>query len=469
MKGTSLKPFMSPGSVAAIGISRRNGPGSYNLMENMLRYGFRGKVFPVNPRAHEILGMKAYRNIREVGEAVDLAVVSLPRELVVPSIRECTECGVKAAIVVGQGFADADDRGKALQREMAAIARSTGLRILGPNTLGVVNNFNNFTTSFMPLTREKAPVGVICQSGLFFVGADHFVGKIGKGFDIGNGCDVGFCDCLEYLGQDPDIGIIALHMEGINHGREFLSVASRVSKEKPIVVFKTGKSEAGARAAASHSGSMAGVYDVYQAALKQAGLISLHEDGQMHDAVRTLLSQPPLKGDRIAVITVTGAGGIMAGDALEKHGLKLASLSERTICTLKDLSPRWMPLGNPLDIWPAAMKHGLRKVYALLLGEVLADGNVDGVLCITLAPQLPDFDFLDVSEQLTRAADEATEKPVAGWLYGPDVAGIATRFEDGKRITIYRTFERAAWSLALLRGRRQFFKKMRRVKQEVLE
>ncbi|MBW2616703.1 MAG: CoA-binding protein [Deltaproteobacteria bacterium] len=454
-----MRYFMEPESTAIIGISRRSGPGSYNLMENMLHYGYQGRIFPINPQANEILGVKAYTNIRKVGLKIDLAIISLPRELVVKSVQECAEAGVKAVIVVGQGFADADVRGKILQHELIAIAKENGLRILGPNTLGVVNNFNNFTTSFMPLTREKSPVGLICQSGVFFVGAAVFSGQIGKGIDIGNACDIGFYEALKYFGDDPDIKIIAIHVEGLEHARPFLSLAGPIAREKPIVVFKTGQSEAGAKAAASHSGAMAGDYQIYRTALKQAGLLFLDEDGQMGDAVKTLLRQPPMKGNRIAVITVTGAGGIMATDALERYGLELASLSEKTISALADLSPEWMPLGNPLDLWPAVMKHGLRDIYTAILREVLADHNVDGALCISIAPKLPDFDFLDVSEQLNKIMDKKTEKPVVGWLYGPNVKEISEKFDKGNRITIYQTIEKAAWSLALLRERQQFLEK----------
>ncbi|HDZ90130.1 MAG TPA: CoA-binding protein, partial [Deltaproteobacteria bacterium] len=404
-------------------------------------------------------GVKAYANIRGVGRKIDLAIISLPRELVVKSVQECAEAGVKAVIVVSQGFADADIRGKILQHELAAIAKENGLRILGPNTLGVVNNFNNFTTSFMPLTREKSPVGLICQSGVFFVGTAVFTGQIGKGIDIGNACDIGFYEALKYLGDDPDIKVIAIHMEGLEHARPFLSLARPIVREKPVVVFKTGQSEAGAKAAASHSGAMAGHYQIYRAALKQAGLLFLDEDAQMGDAVRTLLRQPSIKGNRIAVVSVTGAGGIMATDALERYGLELASLSEKTINALADLSPGWMPLGNPLDIWPAVMKHGLSDVYTAILREVLADNNVDGALCISIAPKLPDFDFLDVSEALNKIMDKKIEKPVVAWLYGPNVKEISEKFDKGNRITVYETIEKAAWSLGLLRERQQFLEK----------
>ena len=328
---SDMKSFMEPESVAVIGATRKNGPGSYNLVENMLRFGYQGRVFPVNPQAKTILGFKAVPNIRDIRQKIDLTVINLPRDLVVQGIRECAAAGVKAVIVVGQGFADADEKGKALQGEMVAIARENGMRILGPNTLGVLNAFRPFTTSFMPLTREEAPVGVICQSGIFFVGSGKFSGVMGKGIDIGNACDIGFTEALAYLGEDPEIRVIAIHMEGLKRGKGFVSLASKVTRNKPVVILKTGQSEAGARAVISHSGSMAGHYQIYKAALTQAGCTLISEDGQMKDTVRAFLYLPPMKGTRIAVITVTGAGGIIASDALEKYGLTLAPLSGETI------------------------------------------------------------------------------------------------------------------------------------------
>ena len=455
----NMETLFNPVSVAIIGITRKSGPGSYNLMENMLNYGYQGDIFPVNTQAKEILGQKAYSNIKEVKQKIDLAIIILPRELVPECITECAESGVKAAIVVGQGFADVGVRGKELQREIVRIAKDKGIRILGPNTLGVVNNFSKFTTSFMPLNQEMAPTGLICQSGIFFVGARVFTGHIGKGIDIGNACDIGFFESLKYFGEDPDIKIIAVHMEGLEQGRQFLSLASRIASEKPIVIFKTGQSEKGARDAASHSGTMAGHYQVYRAALKQAGVHFLDEDGQMGDAVKSLLNLPPMKGNRVAVITPTGAGGIMVSDALERYGLRMASLSETTIKQIADLSPKWMPLGNPLDIWPAAMKNGLKNVYAIALKAVLDDHNVDGVLCISIAPEIPESAYLDVSEIINGVVSKLPHKPVVAWFYGPNQRLIYQKLERERKVGAYQTIEKAVWSLSLLRERQRFLER----------
>ncbi len=448
-----MKAFMEPKSVALIGISRKSGPGSFNIMENMIDYGYRGRIFPVNPKAREILGRKVYPTIRSVNQEVDLAVISTPRENTLSIIEDCVTAHVKAAILMNQGYADADDEGKTIQQGIVEIARRGGMRVLGPNTLGVLNNFNGFTTSFMPTTKERAPVGLICQSGIFFVGAAEFSGTIGKGIDIGNACDIGFYDALRYLGEDPDIKIIAIHMEGLNQAREFVSLAARVVKEKPIIVLKTGSSERGATSAMTHSGTMAGNYHVYKAALQQAGVIFLEEDGKMIYAVKTLRNLPLMKGSNVAVITFSGAAGIMISDALERHGLRLSSLKPHTIRAVAELSPEWMPLGNPLDIWPAVMKHGTGKAYSIALKAAMNDPNVDGVICVAIAPKIPEFSFLDVSKSLNNVMEETPPKPVVAWLYGPNPLEISKHFEVKSRIMIYPTLELATWALSLLQPR----------------
>jgi acetate---CoA ligase (ADP-forming) len=453
MNGVIMKAFMEPKSVALIGITRKSGPGSFNIMENMIRYGYKGRIFPVNPKAHDILGAKVYPTIRAVNEEVDLAVISTPRENAISILEDCVAAKVKAAIIVNQGYADADNTGKKIQQGIVDVARRGGIKVLGPNTLGVLNNFNNFTTSFMPIGKEKSPVGMICQSGILFVGALEFSGSIGKGIDIGNACDIGFYDALQYLGGDPDIKIIAIHMEGLNQAREFASLAARVVKEKPIIILKTGSSERGAASAMTHSGTMAGNYNVYKAALQKAGVTFLEESGKMVYAVKTLGSLPPMKGDNVAVITFSGAAGIMSSDALERHGMRLSSLTVETIRSVAGLSPVWMPLGNPLDIWPAVMKHSAAKAYSIALRSVMNDPNVDGVICIAIAPDMPAFSFLDVSEAINEVVEDAPPKPVVAWLYGPNPLEMGKQFESKSRILTYPSLELAVWSLSILRDR----------------
>jgi acyl-CoA synthetase (NDP forming) len=444
---------MEPKSVALIGISRKSGPGAFNLMENMVKFGFDGEIFPVNPNSAEILGKKAYPNVRAIKRNIDLAVISAPRDITLKILEDCVAAKIKAAIVVNQGFTDADRQGQEMQAQMTTMAQTDGIRILGPNTLGVLNSFSNFTTSFMPVPKVRVPVGLICQSGIHFVGPQRFSGIFGKGIDLGNACDIGFYDALKYLSEDPNIKIIAIHMEGLNQGKEFLALAGKVVKDKPLVVHKSGSSLTGATAAMSHTGSLAGNYRLLKAALKQAGFTFLDEGGQMPYAVKTLLNLPGMKGSRVGVITYSGGAGIMVSDGLEKHGLQLASFSDATISQVANLSPSWMPLANPLDIWPAVMLHGARKAYTLALKAVMQDPAVDAVICIALAP-LPQFSFLDVSESLNEVLEAfPATKPVIVWTYGPNPQEVEESFESRKRIMTYPTLELATWALSLLRER----------------
>jgi acetyltransferase len=450
-----MKLFMEPESVALVGITRKTGPGSFNLMETMVQFGYEGKIFAINPNAQEILGRKTYPNVRDVKEKIDLAVITVPRESTLEILEDCAAAGIRAVIIVNQGFTDADPRGKELQEAILRIGANKGMRILGPNTLGVLNAFKNFTTSFMPVSKERIPVGLICQSGIHFVGPAQFAGPFGKGVDLGNAGDIGFYDALKYLAEDPDIKVIAIHMEGLNQGKDFFELAATTVKKKPIVIHKTGSSTAGARAAMSHTGSLAGNYLLTRDALAQAGITVLEESGHMAHAVKTLLNLPFMRGNRVGMITYSGGAGIMASDALERQGMRLVPYSRETIAKVAELSPGWLPLGNPLDIWPAVMVHGAQKACRVALGAVLKDPNVDAILCVAISPP-PEFPVLDVAETLNEVIEEsAHEKPVILWTYGPGVEEGIKKFEARKKIMTYPSIETAAWALSLLKKRRE--------------
>jgi len=451
-----LDLFMNPRSVAIIGASRKSGPGSFNLIENMRAFGYTGKIFPVNPQADEILGLKAYKDIRDIPEPVNIAILNTPRELIPRIIEDCANAGIPGVIVVPQGFADADEEGQRLQQQLSQLAQDKGIRIMGPNTLGVQDSFSGFTSSFMPLVRETAPVGVICQSGVFFFGAAVFSGLLGQGIDLANACDLDLADALDYFGEDDRIRVIFAHVEGLKDGRRFLETAERVARLKPVITLKTGKSAQGARAAASHSGSMVGDYQVFEAAMEKAGVIAARDPEEVQDYTRAFLNLPPLKGKRIGVITFTGAGGIILIDALLECGLKLADPAPETIQRIKDLSPPWMPLGNPLDIWPALMKNGLEFTYKIALEGLLADPGVDGVVCIATAPFLPDHSFLDASSVILETAATFPDKPVAVWLYGPNQPAFNEKFNRSGKILALPTLPRVAKTLAALHQRYQF-------------
>ncbi|MBW2283886.1 MAG: CoA-binding protein [Deltaproteobacteria bacterium] len=451
-----LDIFMAPKSVAVIGVTRKTGKGSYNPIECMQWFGYEGEIYPVNPFADEILGLKCYRDIKEVERPVDLAVIAAPRERVPGIVEDCAAMGIQGAIVVPQGFSDADATGKALQERLSDISRQNGIRILGPNTLGVLNAFSGFTSSFMYLKREKTPVGVICQSGVFFVGAAVLTGMIGKGIDVANGCDIDFADCLEYFGDDDETQVIVVHMEGMVGGSRFMDVARRLALRKPVITYKTARTRSGAVAAASHSGSMAGTYAIYEAAFCQAGLVPASTPEALTDFTKAFLHLPLMRGKRVGLITLTGAGGIIAADSLEECGLRVARLSEDTVLGLKELSPDWMPIQNPMDIWPALMKHGMKHVYELTLRSMLKDPGVDGVICIAIAPDLPENEFLDTTGVIREVAASQQEKPVVAWLYGPNQSAASRTIEQGGHVLAFPSLPRATEALAALYRRHMF-------------
>lgn len=443
-----MKLFMEPESVAIIGVSRVTGPGSLNILENLVNAGFSGRLYPVNPNADEILGMKCYHSVLDIADDIDLAVISTPRSLVPHIVGECTQKGIKALIVVGQGFADSDEKGKELQAEIVSIARRGGARILGPNTFGIVNAFNNLSSAYMELEMKKIPIGIIAQSGFFFVGLPKFT-VVGKGIDLGNACDIDFADGLEYFEDDPHIKLILLHIEGTKDGRRFIEVAGRVAKKKPIIALKTGKGEDGARAARSHSGSLAGRDEVYDAAFRQHGIIRVGDVDEFHDLARAFLRLPSMTGRGIGIITITGAGGIIATDACEKHDLHLAKLSPETLSTIGALAPPWQTVENPADIWPAMMieGHPFDEVLNTTLEAFLADGNIHAVILIFAAfpVQFPTFPM----GHLSRIADRF-EKPIVCWLYGSDPEKLASLIENEARIVVFSTLDRAMRTLSRL-------------------
>lgn len=380
MKG-ELEPFFNADSVAVVGASRTTGPRSFNAVENMIEFGYDGDIYPVNPKADEILGRKAYGDIREIEEDVEHALVIVPRKIVPNVLEGCVEKGVPAVTIATQGFSEVGGKGKELQNQLLEIIEGTDTRIVGPNTLGTHNNVDNFTTSFIPFAqRDYEPIGMVSQTGLWCASVPGL--KYAKILDIGNACDVDHVDVLRYYKEDPDVEQIFLHMEGLHPGRgqEFIEVARETIEEgKSVIVFKAGESEAGAEYAASHTGSLAGEDKVFDGAIKQAGAVRVKDytDGEI--ASKALLELPEMDGSAIGMITHHGASGTMAIDACAEYGLEMADVSDETIDAVQQMSPDWLEIGNPLDIWPALMGDP-EKAHRESLKATLEDENVDGVL-----------------------------------------------------------------------------------------
>lgn len=445
-----LDQIFSPRSVALIGVSTRTGPGTYNVLERMIECGFGGRIYPVNPRGGELLGLPVYRSVLDIPEVVDLAVISTPRTAVLDVVKDCVTCGIKAVVIITQGFADADDEGRKMQAALVEAVKDTDTRIVGPNTLGVANLFMNFNTSFVSYLTHKCKTGIICQSGIFLAGSSDFTAGLGLGVDIGNSSDVDFSDSMEYMGHDPRVRVINLHMEGIHNGRRFMETARQVSKSKPILCLKTGHSEAGARAASSHSGSLAGEDHVFEAAFKQCGIIRVNNVEDLYYFNKSFLTYRTITGRRIGIVTISGGAGIAAVDACSAYGLEVAKFDNETMQKLAEVFPNWMDVGNPADIWPAGMARGYHKILELALDTILSDPNVDALLCISPAYTEPAADPLFAGEIINRAAARHPDKPTAVWNFGP-CKDESTRLLEEKGIVVaYPSPERAMASLAAL-------------------
>jgi acetate---CoA ligase (ADP-forming) len=458
-----MQKFFDPSSVALIGVSRNTGNGSFNIAETMLRYGYEGKIFPINPGAKDICGLKAYPSIVDVAESIDLAVISVGRERVIPMLDQCVLAGVRKVIIITQGFADADQAGREMQKEIEKKAKANNVRILGPNTMGVVNNSRKFTTAFIDLVRPEtfSPVSLIAQTGVFQVASQNLAYKHwGKAIDIGNGCDVDVVDALTYFADDPETKIIVIHMEGITRGVEFLKRASEVTFKKPVIVFKTGRSQAGAKAALSHTGSLVGEDHVFDAVFTRAGIIRVKTGNELTDAIHALLSMEAMEGPRLGVVTVTGAGGIMAADACEEYGLRLAKLPEGLAKKLKTGIPAWISVGNPIDIWPIGMIGGnYSQASNTAIAELLKSDEVDGVLAILPVSNSPLHQDLNPVDFIGDArTNSKSTKPLALWPY-MDAPPYIDKFESVPGVACFNSIERAVQGLSFCYRHHQAMKR----------
>ena len=433
-----MRKFVEPASVALIGVSRSSEPMSglkFDILRNLLDYGYQGRIYPVNPHANEILGIQAYPSIGEVAEDIDLAVINLPRSLVPGAIKDCGRKGISSVVIVTQGFADADDEeGRQLQREIDRLVKEDKVRILGPNSLGTANAFINFSSSFVKIEMKRVPIGVICQTGVFMIGYPTLT-LAGKSIDLGNGCDIDFADGLEYFEQDKDVKVIALHIEGVRDARRFLSVANRVAHKKPIVALKTGRSGLAAKAAQSHTGSLVGKDEIWEVALKQSGIIRVEDVDELSDMVKVFSILPLMKGRKLGVVTHSGAFGVMSIDACQTFGLELARLSPAAMKQISAISPSWLAIGNPVDTWPAIMIERHSPTEAIAEGICALINDVDAVLFMLNAACQQWRD--EHCQLMTELANSYPDKPLVSHSWGPMADEIAEKVEKaGKTITL---------------------------------
>jgi acetyl coenzyme A synthetase (ADP forming)-like protein len=385
----SLDPFFTPNSVAVIGASTKPHKLGHVVLNNLVNGGYLNEdryVHPINPNAETILGLSAYPSVTDVPGPIDLAVIVIPYSLVPDALRTCGEKSIPAAIVISAGFREAGMEGLERERELVEIAKEYDIRLIGPNCLGVIDTVTPLNATFSAGLPPRGPMAFMSQSGALGTAILDWAqaGRLGlsKFVSLGNKADVSETDLMLAWVDDPDSRVILSYTEGLPDGQEFIRVARQVSKKKPIIVLKSGITHAGSRAVSSHTGSLAGSEQAYQAAFRQAGVLRAHSLQDLFDYALAFGYLPPLEGDRIAIVTNAGGPGILATDALERAGLRLARFDPERIRALEQFLPDAASAANPVDV----LGDALADRYRFAIEQVATDPGVDGLLVI-LAPQ----------------------------------------------------------------------------------
>jgi acetyltransferase len=419
-----LVPFFSPDGVAIIGASTNPRKLSHGILKNLTLYGYQGGIYPVNPGAEEIIGLQCYPDVSQVPDPVDLAVIVLPAPTTPDVIRACGERGIKAVIIISGGFREIGENGLQLEEECYQIARDYGMRLIGPNCVGTMDLHTGLNTTFIEGVPDKGGIGFLSQSGAVCGGVVDYIADKHIGFShfasLGNELDVDETDMIEYFGQHPQVKVIAAYIEGIQDGQKFLRVAREVSKHKPIVMLKAGRSDAGARAVSSHTGSLAGAYTAYQAAFKQAGVIEVKDLASLFDVAWALSCQPLPAGRRTAIFTNAGGPAALASDSLADNGFSLATIGkEKQRLLAAKLNPS-AQVSNPVDMLGGAEP----EEFSHCMSTLLDDDGVDVFLPILVPQSLVDPG--EVARAIVENANK-TEKTVLACMVGENSLKEARR------------------------------------------
>lgn len=457
-----LDIFYYPNGVAVLGATAKP-RGGFFLFRNSIE-GYKGKVYPINPNYDEILGIKCYPDIASIPENFDLLLYFIPAKHLLDTIRESAKKGVKGIIIESAGFSEVGKEGRALQEEAVRVARECGIRLWGPNCMGLLDGHSRHVFSFMYQDDWKelmkpGGVSLIVQSGMLSAGFLMTVLErggmgISKVASIGNKCDVDETELLEYYVRDPRTTVIAAYLESIKNGRRFLEIAR--STYKPIIILKAGRSSQGAEAAMSHTASLSGAAEIYRGAFRQAGIVQVYDIHELMDLARGFSKTNECNPNGgTAVLTFSGGAGIVTTDLLSDYNLTLAELAQTTLGEIKEVFPEWMDPSHPVDLWPAAEKNGIAKVYTHCVEAVMKDPAVDSVIVETLASPRTGFEYLTTIAKLK----EKYKKPVALWMLsigGRAIQDEARKIAEDNGLPEFTEISRC---VSFIRGVREHFTK----------
>lgn len=459
-----LDSFFWPDSVAIVGATNNPFKMNFRILENLVNLRFDGSVYPVNSREKEILGLKTYARLQDIPKKVELVVSSVPASKTMGIIKDCAQLGIQQIVIVTGGFSEGGQDGKRLHQKIEAFVKEKGIRTLGPNTLSPVNTANHFIVSFNPVRKmRQGGLSFAFQSGFYEPKINWIFSHLGvsKMLDMGNKLDINELDALRYFSMDPETRVIAMHIESLHgNGRDFFNLLKSVTRQKPVIILKSGRTPAGSQAAASHTGALASENDtLFDSAIRQAGALRAQTLEEFFDLAKafSFLSLP--RGDRLAIITLSGGEGVMATDACEINGLKLARLSDKTYHRLKGIFPRWeIPL-NPFDGGVCMEFHLANlKVFFDTLAAIPEDENVD----CAIMQMPPDFLHLQSSDEsgtighpLSRQYIELilkmkeNGKPFAMWCTSMDRQEMElVELIESYRLPVFQSPDRAVKALA---------------------
>lgn len=463
---SEVKNFFKPSSVAIVGASSQEGKIGNVILNNILYGskenkqknsfgGFKGKIYPINPKANEISGLKSYSSLADVPSKIELAVICVPPKAVKEVIQDCGRKEIKSAVIITAGFSETGKEGKKLEEELLAEARKYEVRIIGPNCLGIMSVFSNLNATFGDSMPLSGPISFVSQSGALCTSIINYSFEEHFGFSnfisIGDKSDVDDSDLLQYFHKDEKTKCIMLYIESLKNARQFYEVAKRVVRDKPIVAFKSGYTEEGAKATSSHTGSIAGSDVAYDAAFKQAGIFRARTLSQLFDASRALAYQPVPKGENIAILTNAGGPGVLAADTAYSLGLKLSKLRSDTIMKLNDCCPSNWSRRNPVDI----IGDATAQRYDTALDIIMNANEVDGVV-ILLSP-VATANTMNIAERIVDI-HRLVKKPITVSFVGM-IAHESENYLDKNGIPEIEYPERAVFAMYALIERMRFLRK----------
>jgi acetyltransferase len=447
-----LDMFFNPQAVAVIGASRTSGKLGYDVLHNVIQHGYEGAVYPINPKADQILGLQCYPSVLLVPGPIDLAIVLIPGKNVARVLIECGEKGVKGAIIISAGFREVGSEGWQREGEIVDIARRYGMRLIGPNCLGIIDTIAHLNASFAVGMPQRGTIAFMSQSGALCTSVLDMALADEVGFSrfvsLGNKADCDEITFIEAWHDDPYTSVIMAYLEGIDDGIEFMRIAGEVSREKPIIAIKSGTTAAGSRAVSSHTGTLAGSEWAYEAAFRQSGVLRADSLQELFDYAIAFARQPLLANDRIAIVTNAGGPGIMATDACERAGLRLASLEVESLEVLRQALPAAASALNPVDL----LGDAPAERYRLALEAVMDDPNVGGILVILTPPAMTQ---VEATARVVGELSQRSDKPFLGCFMGRDTVGPGIQVLNRYRVPNYPVPERAIGALAaMMRYRR---------------